>query len=155
MYIYIYIYLVWTALCFVISSFWSSQNAQSWNQIAPVVWKEFKNKHTRRGARGGPPAEGPPPPPPPWGPGGEGGRLGWGHIRQTIQSPKASYKDPTDYTKPQKDYTKPQEDYTKTQKDYTKPLNIRQNLKISNKYLNYLTRETTNVNSTYNIKYPI
>ena len=52
-----------------------------------------------------------------------GGRLGWGHIRQTIQSPKAFYKDLTDYTKPPK--------------DYTKPLNIRQNLKISDKYLKY------------------
>ena len=75
-------------------------------------------------------------------------RLGWGHIRQTIQSPEELYKDRTDYTKPPK--------------DYTKPLNIRQNLNILNKYFKlldkypkYSTSVATSINLPDNTKYPI
>ena len=73
--------------------------------------------------------------------GGRGDRLGWGHTRKTIQSPKAVYKDPTDYTKPPK--------------DYTKPLNIRQNLNILYTFLKCSTRIATTINLTNNIQYPI
>ena len=75
------------------------------------------------------------------GPGeGGGGRgrpprgLGRGKPQKTSQSPDRQYKDMTDYTKPPK--------------DYTKPLNIRQHLRILNKYLKCLTRVATNINIT-------
>ena len=93
-----------------------------------------------RGLGGGPPAEGPgAAPAAAVGPGGEGGREG--KPRQTIQSPNRLYKATTDYTKPPKDYRNLQ--------------NIRQKLKILNKYPTYLTRVATNINQAYNIKYPI
>ena len=37
---------------------------------------------------------------------------------------------------------------TKPQKHYTKPLSIRQNLKLLNEYLKYLTRVATNIDLT-------
>ena len=103
----------------------------------------------RRGARGGgrpprglgvPPAEGPPPPPP--GPGVRGGKL-----QKTLQSPDRLYKAPKRLYKAPTDYTKPRKD--------TKPRNIRQNPKVLDKDLTYLTRVATNINSTNTIKYLI
>ena len=84
--------------------------------------------HYTRGAQGGGRGGGRPPR-------GLGvGRLGSGHPQKSIQSPDGLYKAP-------KRLYKDIQDYTKTQ-------NIRQNLKVLNKYPKYLTRVAPHINLT-------
>ena len=96
---------------------------------------------------GGPPAEGPRGGgPPAEAPGGD--RFGWGHIRQTMQSPDRQYKDPetlykapTDYTKPRQTIQSPKALYKSFQKKHAKPNKIDKNQ-------NDLTRVANNNFST-------
>ena len=47
-----------------------------------------------------------------------------------------------------KDYTKLQKEYTKHQKDYTKTYSTRQNQKVLDKHLKYVSRVATNITLT-------